>query len=454
MIEFLYSLVGFFVALGILVTVHEYGHFWVARKLGVKVLRFSIGFGKPLWTRRGKVDGTEYVIGALPLGGYVKMLDENEGEVPKEDLHRAFNRQSLVKRSLVVLAGPMANFLFAILAYWVVFMLGIDGVKPVVGQVTEGSIAYRGGFQVGDELITVAGRKVRSWSEHRMYLFNQAISQSRVSIEVRDRDGRVTERVLDFGKLEAAKLDGAFLERGVGLYGYRPVIEPIVGSIQAGSPADQAGLEVNDRMVELDGKAVEQWKDVVKYIQERPEKLLSLELDRGGQRISVELRPAAVEVGGKRIGRIGVGVMSPPLPDDLRVRVRYGPLEALWRGTGNTWLMGVLTLRMLAKMVTLEVSPKNISGPLTIAQYAGHSVRVGIDQFLLFLALVSISLGVLNLLPIPVLDGGHLFYYLLEAIRRGPLPEGVMLWGQQIGILLLVGLMGLAFYNDLARLLQ
>ncbi len=454
MSELAYSIGGFLVALGILVTVHEFGHYWVARRLGVKVLKFSIGFGKTLWSWRAGKDGTEYVLALIPLGGYVKMLDENEGEVAPAEAHRAFNRQSLMRRSLIVLAGPAFNFLFAILAYWLVFMSGIESIKPVVGKVAAGSIAERAGFQAGDEFLTLDGRPVQSWDEHRLYLFNQALARASVRVTVREAAGPVRERELNLGALSLADLDAGLLEKGLGLQPYFPEVPPVVGYVDERSPAGRAGVQIGDRVVAIDGTPVSTWTALVQYVSARAGQPLRLVLDRAGQQLAVELVVESVTRGEKTAGRIGIGAKLPEYPPEMRVTVRYTPLVALGRGVENTWVMSALTLKMLAKMLRLEVSVKNISGPITIAQYAGHSARIGVDQFVLFLAIVSISLGVLNLLPVPVLDGGHLLYHLGEAVYGGPLPKQVMLVGQQIGILLLLALMGLAFYNDLARLLQ
>ncbi len=454
MSELLYSIGGFVVALGILVTVHEFGHFWVARRLGVKVLRFSVGFGRPLWIRRGKQDGTEYVVAAIPLGGYVKMLDENEEEVPQQELHRAFNRQPLWKRVAIVLAGPMFNFLFAILAYWIVFVAGVDGIKPVVGRVIENSIAQQGGFQVGDEIITIDGKPNRSWDEHRLYLFNQAFKQRQIPVEVVAADGARQTREIDLRRLPLSEINSALLERGIGLMGYIPEVKTIIGRVQANSPADAAGLRAADRIVSINGQPIGSWLEVVKLIQPLGGKMIRMEVVRAGQSMSVDIVPERIQVDGREIGRVGIEPTPLEIPQELRVKIRYGPAEAMITSLQSTWTMSILTLKMLVKIVQLEVSAKNISGPLTIAQYAGHTVRIGFVQFLIFLAVVSISLGVLNLLPIPILDGGHLLYYLVEAIKGGPLSKEALAWGQQVGIVLLFALMSLAFYNDIVRLLQ
>ncbi len=454
MVELLYSIGGFVVALGILVTVHEFGHFWVARRLGVKVLRFSVGFGRPLWLRRGKRDDTEYVVAAIPLGGYVKMLDENEEEVPEQERHRAFNRQVLWKRVAIVLAGPMFNFLFAILAYWMVFVAGVDGIKPVVGRVVENSIAQQGGFQVGDEIVAIDGKPNRSWDEHRLYLFNQAFKQRQIPVEVIATDGVQRTREIDLRKLPLSEINSALLERGIGLMGYIPEAEPVIGKVQAGLPADIAGLRAGDRIAGINGRPIASWLEVVELIQPLGGREVTLEVSRSGEVMSFELVPERVQIDGKEIGRIGIQPAPLEIPEGLRVKIRYGPGEALINSLQSTWTMSVLTIKMLVKIVQLEVSTKNISGPLTIAQYAGHTVRIGFIQFMVFLAVVSISLGVLNLLPIPILDGGHLLYYLVEAITGKPLSKEMLVWGQQVGIVLLFALMSLAFYNDIVRLLQ
>ena len=452
--EFLYSAVGFIVALGILVTVYEFGHFWVARKLGVKVLKFSVGFGKPLWSITAGPDDTEYAIAAIPLGGYVKMLDENEEEstIPEHELPRAFNRQALWKRTSIVLAGPMFNFLFAIVAYWIVFSMGIDGIKPVVGHVVENSIAAEGGFQVGDEITFIDGRPNRSWDEHRLYMYNRAFGNDRVEVSVNDRHGAPQQRVIDLGRLTLDQINPGLLESGIGLMGYVPEIPAHVGTVEPDSPADLAGLRPGDAILAIDGEPISAWQDMVRLVQARPGKSTAFEVSRSGESRIVSIIPERIEQGGRSFGRIGIRPAPIKLPESVKVHVEYGPLEAAGRSVENVWVMSSVTLKMLWKILRLEVSPKNISGPLTIAQYAGQTVRIGIDRFLLFLAVVSISLGVINLLPIPLLDGGHLLYYAIEVVTGGPVSKRVMIWGQQIGIAALFGLMSLAFYNDIVRL--
>lgn len=453
MTDMLYYLGAFVVALGVLIAVHEFGHFWVAQRLGVKVLRFSIGFGKPLWSRRMGKDRTELAIGAFPLGGYVKMLDETEGEVAPQELHRAFNRQKTWKRMAIVVAGPLFNFLFAILAYWVVYMIGVDGIKPVVGKVTESSIAQQAGFRAGDEILSIDGKPAQSWDQRRLYLFQRALDRARVNVEVRDARGHVESRQLDLSNLPVQAVNASLLERGIGLIGYFPEPLPVIGAMEPG-PAERAGMKIGDRLVEVNGEPVPSWDKLVEVISKSPGKPVRVTVDREGVRHDFEVTPDAVEQNGQTIGRINIRPRFTDIPDEMRVKVRFGVVDALTEGARNTWSMSVLTLEMLYRMLKLEVSARNISGPITIAQYAGYSAKVGVEQFVLFLAVISISLGVLNLLPIPVLDGGHLMYYIIESIKGSPISERTMILGQQVGVALLGGLMILAFYNDLTRIFQ
>lgn len=453
-LDVFYSVIGFVLAIGVLVVVHEFGHFWVARRLGVKVLRFSVGFGKPLWRKTAGVDGTEYVLSALPLGGYVKMLDENEGEVAPEELPRAFNRQRLWKRMAIVLAGPMFNFLFAILAYALLFMIGVDGIKPVVGKVAESSLAAKSGFAAGDEWLRVDGMPVQSWDQHRLYIYRRALDRAEVQVEVRTPNGELRTRMLDLRDIPAHEINATLMEQGIGLYGYMPTLEPVIGSVQAGSAAAAAGIQVGDRLLAIDNVALTSWQQAVEQISAHPERSLKFRVQRGDTVLEIPVQPRAQVEGDKRVGKIGAGVRLPEVPPEWRVKVRLGPLGALERGVENTWSMSVLTLKMLYKMLLLEVSHENISGPITIAQYAGYSVQIGLDRFLMFLAIVSISLGVLNLLPIPILDGGHLLFYAFEGIKGSPLSERAIGVGQRVGMVVLFGLMVLAFYNDFARILH
>jgi regulator of sigma E protease len=447
------SILWFVVAIGVLVTVHEFGHYWVARRLGVKVLRFSIGFGRPLWRFRGGEDDTEYVIAAVPLGGYVKMLDESEGEVPPEEAHRAFNRQPMAIRFAVVLAGPVFNFLFAVLAYWVMFLVGVSGLRPLVGEVTPDSVAAAAGFRQGQEIVQVADRDTRSWGSVIQSVIGASLNQEAINVQVTETSrGKRTLR-LDLSGVRVDDLtQGQFFSR-LGISPLRPSIPPRIGEVQPGSPAEASGLLPGDLVVDADGIPVKDWEAWVKFVRARPGEDIRVTVDRDGTRLELELRPAAETAENGVIGRIGAAVDA---PDANLARFysteRYPPGEALGRALDKTREVTLLTLHLLWKMVALEVSVKNLSGPISIAQYAGASAQVGVAQFLEFLAIVSISLGILNLLPIPLLDGGHLMYYLIELVQGRPVSEEVQFIGQRLGIAMLVCLMGLAFYNDLARL--
>jgi regulator of sigma E protease len=450
----LISTLAFIVAIGVLVTVHEFGHFWVARKLGVKVLRFSIGFGKPLWSRRFGSDDTELVVAAIPLGGYVKMLDEREGEVEEAERHRAFNRQSLSTRISVVAAGPLFNFVFAILAYWVMFVSGVPGLRPVVGEVIPASYAEQAGFRPGDEMLSVGGTATTSWETAVLALLDAGLSDQ-ASFPVGVRDAAGSERELQVMLDDSGRLleKGGLLEN-FGIRPWRPVYPAVIDRLVDGSPGARAGMRGGDRVVAADGTAIENWNVWVEYVRTRPGKPIRVEVVRNGENLVLDLTPDAIQDDGKKVGRIGAYVR---VPDDdrhatMRVVVRYGPLEAFPAAVGKTWEMSVLTLRTLWKMITGAASVENLSGPISIAQYAGQSAVIGLAAFLGFLAIVSVSLGVLNLLPIPILDGGHLLYYLVELVKGSPVSETVQLVGQRVGIVILLMLMTLAFYNDLTRL--
>ena len=449
--DILFYAATFVVALGVLIVVHEFGHYWVARRCGVKVLRFSIGFGRPLWRRVVGDDRTEVVVAAIPLGGYVKMLDETEAPVPPAEAPRAFNRQPVWKRASIVAAGPVFNLLFAILAYWAVYTIGIDGIKPVVGKVVPDSIAAKAGFREGDEILAIDGHGVQSWGQRRLYLFQKALDRSVVKVQVQDAQGQKHMRQLDLRELPSAAVDASLLEHGIGLYGYLPQILPVIGGLEDG-PAKAAGLQIGDRFVSIDGEPVQGWNDVVSRITARPGLPTTIIIERNGEKHTYQLTPTPLKQAERTIGRINVRPQVADIPDDMRTRVRFGPMVAFGEAFQNTWAMTALTFQMLYRMVTLEVSSKNISGPITIAQYAGQSAKIGATQFTMFLAVISISLAVLNLLPIPVLDGGHLMYCAIEAVKGSPVSERVMLVGQQVGIALLAGLMVLAFYNDLTRI--
>lgn len=448
-----FTLLSFLVALAILITVHEFGHFWVARKLGVKVLRFSIGFGSPLWKRTGKVDDTEYVVAAIPLGGYVKMLDEREADVEPRQRHRAFNRQSLPVRSAIVAAGPLFNFLFAVAAFWLIFVLGDTGTKPWVGQVVESSAAYQAGFRPGDELLAVGQRDTPTWEAAVYAMLAEAQADEDLTVRVRDSAGNEQLLLLPGSSLTDLAEQGNILS-GLGLTPKRPPVPPVVGQIVPGESADLAGLSPGDLILSIDGTELSTWSELVTLVQDNPGEAVEVELMRDGQQIVVPLHIGQREAGGQLLGRIGAGVDVPEhLFDEYRAEVRLGPIAALGSAVYKTWDMSVFMVKMLGRMLTGQASVKNLGGPITIAQSAGRSASYGFEYFVKFLALVSISLGVLNLLPVPVLDGGHLLFFLIEALKGGPLSEQAQMVGQRVGIMLLLGLMGLAFYVDISRLL-
>ncbi|RMD78954.1 MAG: RIP metalloprotease RseP [Gammaproteobacteria bacterium] len=446
------SVFYFLLALGLLIAFHEFGHFWVARRLGVKVLRFSIGFGPTLWQRTGR-DGTEYALAAFPLGGYVRMLDEREGEVPPEERHRAFNRQGVGTRIAIVAAGPAFNFLLAVLLYWAAFMLGVSGIQPVVGEVRPDSPAYQAGLEPGDRIVAVGDEPTATWNEVVLALLRRVLEEGRVELEV-ERGGTRRVLSLDLSRVAGALDRGNLLET-VGLRPVRPQVPPRLAEVEPGGPADRAGLRPGDLIVAVDGRPMPTWEAFVRYVRAHPGQVLKVRVRRGGQSLTLSLRPEPVQAGAQRYGRIGAAVQVPPdLLAELRVVRRYAPPEALGKALAKTWEVSALTLRMLGGMVTGQVSMANLSGPISIAQYAASSATAGLVAFLGFLAVVSISLGVINLLPVPLLDGGHLLYYLVELVKGSPVSETAQAVGQRIGIAVLLGLMALAFYNDLAHLLR
>jgi regulator of sigma E protease len=446
------ALLAFIVAISLLVAVHEFGHFWVARKLGIRVLRFSIGFGKPIWARRFGVDRTEFVIAALPLGGYVKMLDEREAPVPPAEVARSFNRQPLWVRSSVILAGPLFNFLFAIAAYWLMFVSGVPGLRPIVGEIAPGSVAQQVGFQRADEVLSIAGRATPTWDAATLELLDAALAAEHVEILVRGRDSGERQLIIDFAAVPDA-LDKGGLLGNLGLTVWRPEIPPVIDRLVEDAPAERAGLRPGDRIISVDTQTIETWSEWVDYVRAHPQEPLKLGVLRGTDELEMELTPKAVEDNGETIGQIGAYVRQPDgLRDDMRTEVRYGLLESVGKSVQKTGEMTALTIRTLWGMLTGKASVENISGPISIAQYAGYSAQIGMASFLKFLAIVSISLGVLNLLPVPILDGGHLLYNAIEWVKGKPVSESAQQIGQQLGILLLLALMTIAFYNDLSRL--
>ncbi|KAF0280360.1 RIP metalloprotease RseP [Spiribacter aquaticus] len=446
----LINILGFVLVIGVLVAVHEFGHFWVARRVGVRVLRFSIGFGRPLLQRTG-ADGTEYVLAAIPLGGYVKMLDEREAPVDEAEQHRAFNRKPLWARNAVICAGPAFNFALAIVAYWLVFVIGATEVRPVIGPVAPESPAATAGLASGDEFLRVDGNRVQAWDETVMTLIGAA-DDGPFPIEVERAGGARASLDLDLTGVQLLEEQGEVLER-IGLQPMQPRIDPVINEVVEGSSAARAGLQPGDRIRALDGEPMDTWRALVMAIRDRPEQTVSLAFERQGDTLTRTFTLDSRGSGGDRTGVLGV---TPQVPEgtfsNLRHEVRYGPVAAVGEAVGSSWRAATLTVDVLVKMVIGEASVKNLSGPINIAQYAGDSVSLGLIPFLKFLAIVSISLGILNLMPVPVLDGGHLLYNTIEWVRGRPLSEAAQGMGQQIGMVLLFMLMALAFYNDLNRI--
>ena len=449
----LHTIVAFVLALGALVIVHEFGHYLVARLCGVKVLRFSIGFGFPLWSRQIGRDRTEWVVAAVPLGGYVKMLDEREGEVPPQELGRAFNRQSVWRRYAVVIAGPLANFIFAILLYWLLFMHGVQEARPIVAAPPPHTPAASAGFEAGETIRAINGEPVASWQDVRWRMLQLALERRPVKVEVLNRSNQLNWRTLDMSPFDAEQLEGDTLAL-IGLKLYRPEIKPVIGQIVAGSVAEQAGLQAGDQILAADGKPIASWNELVQAVRSHAGRELRLSYRRGDERRELALVPETVHQDGSTVGRIGAAArLDPRALEELVTVVRYGAASALVKAAQKTWDTSVFSLEMLGRMLIGQVSWKNLSGPVTIADYAGQSAQLGLTSYLSFLALISISLGVLNLLPIPLLDGGHLMYYTVEIFKGSPVSDRTMEIGQKLGLTLLLVLMAFAFYNDINRLI-
>lgn len=455
----LQTVLAFVVALGVLIVIHELGHYWVARWCNVKVLRFSVGFGKPLRTWVRGRDRTEWVLAAIPLGGYVKMLDERESPVAAEELPRAFNRQNVWKRIAIVVAGPVANLLLAIALYWVLFMHGVPGVRPVVGAPVAASAAAKAGFTAGDTLVSVAGEPVSTWQDARWALLKNAVKRGQdgtVAVQVASETGASAARLLDMSGLTPADLDGDFLKT-LGITRFNVKAPPEIGRLVAGGAAERAGLKVGDEIVALNNTPLQSVEQAIEAIRGHGGKSMIVEIRRNGVVLpSLQMTPEAVpEADGRTVGRIGA-VLQPlsAVYEKFRIEVRYGPVAALGQAVAKTWDTSLFSLKMLGKMLVGEVSLKNLSGPITIADYAGQSAQSGWISYLVFLALISISLGVLNLLPIPLLDGGHLMYYIVEVFKGAPVSETAMEIGQRVGMALLLLMMAFALYNDVNRLIS
>ena len=444
----LYMIVGTLVALGVLVTFHEFGHFWVARRCGVKVLRFSVGFGMPLlrWHDRR---GTEFVIAAIPLGGYVKMLDEREGEVPADQLDQSFNRKTVRQRIAIVAAGPIANFLLAMVFFWVLAMMGSQQVRPVIGAVEAESIAAKAGLIAGQEIVAIDGEPTTGWGAVNLQLVRRLGESGIVNVVVREQDSTSEtprELALDHWLKGADEPDPI---KSLGIRPWRPALPPVLAALDPKGPAQAAGLKTGDRLLALDGQALNDWQQVVDLVRVRPDTKIVLKVERDGAQIDVPVTLAVRGEAKAAGGYLGAGVKGVEWPPSMVREISFGPLEAIGEGARRTWTMSVLTLDSLKKMLFGELSVKNLSGPITIAKVAGDSAQSGCDNFLRFVAFLSIMLGIMNLLPIPVLDGGRLAFYLFEAVRGKPLSDRIQQVAMQWGLAVMVALMGLALFNDL-----
>jgi len=452
MLDLIQTILATLVTLGILVTIHEWGHFWVARRCGVKVLRFSVGFGRPLysWTDR---QGTEYAIAAIPLGGYVRMLDEREGDVPAEERHAAFNTKPLWQRMAVVAAGPLVNLLFAVFAYWLIFLVGISAVKPVIGDVVPGSPAQLAGVEAGYQVVAVNQRSTASWEEINLQLASWIGEDARISLDLQhfERDDRRSLQV-DLRQWQV-DLESQSPLNAFGIIPWRPAVPPVIGQLLADGQAKAGGLASGDQVLSINGEPTPSWPALVSLVQQSPEQPLQFEVERSGQSITLVITPARrAAPDGQSLGYIGAGVESVDWPEDMKHVREFGVFEGFAAALAKTGQMITLTLDSIWKMIEGVISVKNLSGPITIAKVAGASAASGVEAFVGFLAYLSISLGVLNLLPIPMLDGGHLLYYLVEAVRGKPVAEEVQLWGLKIGMAILFSLMAVAIFNDVARL--
>ena len=450
MLSILWNLAAFIIALGVLITVHEFGHFWVARRCGVRVERFSIGFGKALWRRTDK-QGTEYVIALIPLGGYVKMLDERAEPVAPELRHYAFNNKTVGQRAAIIAAGPIANFLFAIFAYWLVFIIGVPGVRPVVGEITPNSIAAQAQIQPGTELKAVDGIETPDWDAVRLQLVSKIGDEHTTLSVAQFGSNQRQDKTLDLRHwtFEPDKEDPV---SSLGMRPRGPQIEPVLSEVQVNSAASKAGLQAGDRIVKVNGQPLTQWMTFVTLVRDNPDKPLALDIERQGSSLSLTLTPDSKQVNGKAEGFAGVVPKVIPLPDEYKTVRQYGPFSAILEASDKTWQLMKLTVSMLGKLITGDVKLNNLSGPISIAQGAGMSAEFGVIYYLMFLALISVNLGIINLFPLPVLDGGHLLFLAIEKLKGGPVSERVQDFSYRIGSILLVLLMGLALFNDFSRL--
>ena len=447
----------FIIAVSLLVTVHEFGHYWVARRLGFKVLRFSVGFGKPLVSRVAGADRTEYVVAAIPLGGYVKLLDEREGPVAPEDLARSFTRKPPWQRIAVLLAGPAFNILFAILVLWGMFWAnGVDEVKPIVGDIVQGSVAAHAGLRSGDEIKAVNGSPVAGQKDVVFGLLEAMSSQGNAALSVRGKDGATRVATLSVPdsaqRVRLTEINELF--KGLGFEFWYPPVPAVLGTVMPDGPGAHAGLKAGDHIVAIQGTPVSDFRDIVARIGAHPGENVDITYSRGGVNHTVRVQVANEDAGGKRVGRIRVMQPSVTLPDSILLHTDFTLSAAFARATGEAWNMTVLQARLFERMLTGHASMKNLGGPLSIAEFAGESAEAGVASFMGFLVLISLSLGFLNLLPIPILDGGQIVFQLVEWLKGSPLSERAQAFGQQVGIALLILLMGVALFNDIARQLS
>ncbi len=448
------TLLAFAGAIALLVVFHEFGHYWMARRCGVKVLVFSLGFGKVIYSKRFAVNDTEWVISAIPFGGYVRMLDEREGEVKPEELNQAFNRKPVLQRMAIVAAGPVANFLLAIVLYWILFLHGVPGIKPTLGEVPSGSPAAHAQFESGETIVSMDGERIPSWQELRWELLNAALRKDEVKIETISASGMPKTHFLDASSLEASDLDGEFMDK-LGLHLYQPLVLPVIGKLTEDGVAKQAGLQPGDLILRANGMNMPDWGALVELVRANPGKTVQFDIQRGEMTFSLSLMPQQITESGNVVGKIGASPqVDKSIWQSMLVDVSYSPLDALEQSLRKTWDTSIISLKMLGKMVLGEVSMKNLSGPISIADYAGQSAQMGLVAYLGFLALISVSLGVLNLLPVPLLDGGHLLYYVAEFLKGSPVSDQAWEIGQKIGIALLGTMMVIAIFNDINRLIS